>query len=174
MSKRRKSRRAYLDSFHQTPTGAYIYTGPTYSLQGSRRTAMARLIAAAAAAVICELAGGCLPAPGGSGCFYIVLPYVAALLACVSAAWAAARLAAGGAHVRAYVYEATVKKLPLRTALAAGFAGLTAAGEGFYLLRCGPQGRMGSAAAYLLCQLAAAAAMLALRRTAGTLNYRED
>ena len=54
MAQRKKGRRAYLDSFHQTPSGDYIYTGATYSLaNGSGRTAvrLAVLGAAAVAAV---------------------------------------------------------------------------------------------------------------------------
>ena len=54
MAQRKKGRRAYLDSFHQTPSGDYIYTGATYSLaNGSGRTAV-RLAVLGAAAVAAE------------------------------------------------------------------------------------------------------------------------
>ena len=89
MAQRKKGRRAYLDSFHQTPSGDYIYTGATYSLaNGSGRTAV-RLAVLGAAAVAAEAAAGCFSAPGTGRCFYILLPYAAALIACVLAAWAA-------------------------------------------------------------------------------------
>ena len=64
MAQRKKGRRAYLDSFHQTPSGDYIYTGATYSLaNGSGRTAV-RLAVLGAAAVAAEAAAGCFSAPG--------------------------------------------------------------------------------------------------------------
>ena len=129
MAQRKKGRRAYLDSFHQTPSGDYIYTGATYSLaNGSGRTAV-RLAVLGAAAVAAEAAAGCFSAPGTGRCFYILLPYAAALIACVLAAWAAVRLAAGGVRLRQYVYDGTVKKLPSRTLAAAVLAGAAALGE---------------------------------------------
>lgn len=146
MAQRKKGRRAYLDSFHQTPSGDYIYTA----------------------------AAGCFSAPGTGRCFYILLPYAAALIACVLAAWAAVRLAAGGVRLRQYVYDGTVKKLPRRTLAAAVLAGAAALGETVYLLLHGPEGLALGAAAYLLCQLGAAAAMLALRGAVLGLEYREE
>lgn len=174
MAQRKKGRRAYLDSFHQTPSGDYIYTGATYSLaNGSGRTAV-RLAVLGAAAVVAEAAAGCFSAPGTGRCFYILLPYAAALIACVLAAWAAVRLAAGGVRLRQYVYDGTVKKLPRRTLAAAVLAGAAALGETVYLLLHGPEGLALGAAAYLLCQLGAAAAMLALRGAVLGLEYREE
>lgn len=98
MAQRKKGRRAYLDSFHQTPSGDYIYTGATYSLAN------------------------------GSG----------------------------------------------RTAVRLAVLGAAAVGETVYLLLHGPEGLALGAAAYLLCQLGAAAAMLALRGAVLGLEYREE
>ena len=174
MAQRKKGRRAYLDQFHRTPAGEYIYTGSTYSLQGSRRRAMVRLAAPAAAATAAEAAAGCFSAPGTGRCAYILLPYASALIACVMAAWAVGRLIAGGERVRAYVYDGTVKKLPRRAMAAAILAAATGLGEAVYLLLNGTEGLAAGAAAYLLCQIGAAAAMLALRRTVLGLEYREE
>lgn len=135
---------------------------------------MVRLAVPAAAAVACEVAGGCFPAPGNGRCFYVILPYAAALIACVMAAWAVGRLIAGGEQVREYVYDATVKKLPGRARAAAALAAATGAGEAVYLLLHGPEGMAAGAAAYLLCQGAAAGSMAALRRAARGLDYREN
>ena len=74
MAQRKKGRRAYLDSFHQTPSGDYIYTGATYSLaNGSGRTAV-RLAVLAAAAVAAEAAPGGFYAPGTRRCVYNLVP----------------------------------------------------------------------------------------------------
>lgn len=158
-----KKRRSYLDQFHKSASGEYIYAGDHYAYsttRKSRKRALAELWLFCGGAAAATLAGGCTPAPGISRCGYVILPYMASLIAAFSLIWTMGQLAAGGDPLRAYVYEVTVKKLPHRAMITAVLSGLTIVGEGIYLVLNGAAGRTGFAALFLL--LEAAAAVLAV------------
>ncbi len=165
--KKRRARRSYLEDFHETASGDYVYTGRVHPFQGTARErvrALAALWACTALALAALVAGGCLPAAGMDGCLYVLLPYAAALLAGISVAWLMGRLTAGGESLRDYVYKDTVGKARVRGALAAAFCGLTLAGEGVYLALNGAGERAaGTAGLCLLLALALGMQVLWLR-----------
>lgn len=141
--KKRRGRRAYLEGFQKTVGGDYAFTGPSYTYveQGmTHRRAMAVRWALGAGAAALELLCGSFPAPGMSGCPYVLLPYAAALLSLVSVVWAVARMAYWGSPLREYVYRKTAAALPKRCMAAAAFAFVTLLGETVYLLRNGGDG----------------------------------
>lgn len=154
--------------FAPSATGEYVYTGPHYVQAPGRftwRQAMARRWAMGLAIAAFAVLDGCIPVPGVSGTFYVLLPYAGELVAAAMLLWAVGRMAAGGERLREYVYEQTVQKLPVRIALAAAFSGLTAVGEGIFLVLNGPSG--GGAvyiAIFLLTQTGVLAISLIWRR----------
>lgn len=153
-----KKRREYLNQFHRTASGEYVYSGEHYTFQSqgkSRRRAMTELWLSCTVAVAAVVAGGCIPAPGVGNCAYVLIPYVAAVIAAVSGIWSLGQLTAGGDPLRAYVYDDTVKKLPLRLILTAVFAGVSCLGEGLFLLLNGGQGKTGFAVLFLVLEAAA-------------------
>lgn len=129
--------------FAPSATGEYVYTGPHYVQAPGRftwRQAMARRWAMALALAALTVLDGCLPVPGMANTFYVLLPYAGELVSVCALVWAVGRMAANGEKLREYVYEETVLKLPVRTVLAAAFAGLTGAGECIFLLLHGMNG----------------------------------
>lgn len=140
---RRRGRRAYLEDFHKTANGEYVYTGAYYTYQGETMTwrqSMAVRLGLSVGAVALAVLGGMIPAPGMGGCFYVLLPYVCALISSVSVVWAAARMAHWGDPLREYVYQKTVAVLPLRCLLTAVFSAVTLVGAAVYLLLRGDDG----------------------------------
>lgn len=174
MAEQKRRRRSYLEDFHETASGEYVYTGRIHPFEGTaseRVRALAALWGCTALSLAALVAGGCLPAAGMDGCPYVLLPYAAALLAEVSVVWLMGRLTAGGESLRDYVYKSTVGKARVRGTIAAAFCGLTLAGEGLYLALNGAgERRAGSAALCLLLMLALGMQVLWLRlaRGAGT------
>lgn len=171
MAERKRRRRSYLEDFHETASGDYVYTGPTHPFQGTaqeRRRALAALWGCAAPALACLVAAGCVPAAGLGGCPYVLLPYTAALLAGISVAWLMGRLTAGGESLRDYVYKATVGRFRVRGTLAAALCALTLAGEGLYLALNGAGERLaGTVWLCLLLTLALGMQVLWLRLARG-------
>ena len=138
MAGERKPRRRAREAAYFAPSasGEYVYTGPHYRQAAGPYTwkqAMARRWGAGLIMAALAVLDGCIPVPGMSRTAYVLLPYAGELAAVCALLWAVGRMAAGGERLREYVYEQTVLKLPVRTALAAVCAGLTVAGEGIYL-----------------------------------------
>ena len=78
--KKRRGRRAHLNDFYRDVSGNYIYTGTCYVCTAApqERTALLRrLWLLAAVMVVSVVTGGCIPAPGMGGSFYLLLPYMA-------------------------------------------------------------------------------------------------
>ncbi len=137
-----KRRRAYLENFHKEQDGKSVYQGEQYTYQGSGgsgglRRELFRLWGWCAALLASLAAAGCITAPGMENCFYVLLPYAAGLMAGVSVCWALCRLTNGGDPLKAYVYEATVGALPLRSLLTALCAAACMVGEIVFAMRHG-------------------------------------
>lgn len=154
--------------FAPSATGEYVYTGAHYTQAPGRLTwkqAMARRWAMGLAMAALVVLSGCIPVPGMTNTFYVLLPYAGELVSVCSLVWAVGRMAAGGERLREYVYEETVLRLPVRTVLAAVFSAVTAAGEGLFLALHGAEGgKTGYIAAFLLAQVCVLAISLIWRR----------
>lgn len=165
--KKRRGRRAHLNDFYRDVSGNYIYTGTCYVCTAApqERTALLRrLWLLAAVMAVSVVTGGCIPAPGMGGSFYLLLPYMAEVGLTGSVVWAMTRWQAREYPMRAYVYKATVKALPGRCMAEAILAGVGAAAEVVYLLLSGTGGHGLMAALYLLLKAVSAAAALFARR----------
>lgn len=149
-------RRAYLDDFRRTVSGEYIYIGKTYAFSGTKKERKRGLILWGLQAVVMAamaMVGGCIYAPGLSYCAYILIPYVAGLLAAWSVLWGFVRLAWGGDPLREYVYSATVKQFRLRTVLAAVCSAAAIAAEILYVALHGVMDMLPGMVIFLVSQM---------------------
>ena len=110
----RKNKRAYLDDFEKDLNGNYQYRGAHYYYKGTqpRGRALAGLWALCGGGFACLLAAGFVPGATAHAPFWLLLPYMAGLLAAAYALYLLARLTAGGEPLRAYIHEQTAQKLP--------------------------------------------------------------
>lgn len=175
--KPRRRRQDYLNDFHPTADGDYVYTGALipWPKQGmSRRSALLRVILPAAAAFAAAIAGGCVSNAGLDGRPYVLLPYVAGLILSGSMCWSAGRLAMAGEELREYVYRATVERLPGLSMAAAVCAGVTLAGQIANLLLTDAGEHPLGAAVFALLEGVILAASLVLRREIGRATEQKN
>lgn len=171
---KKKKRRAYLDSFRKNEEGTYDYTGSVYRFEGNDdelRCSLIKLWGLCAVLVGSLIAAGCISAPGMDNCFYMLLPYVAALMSGISVFWALCRMTSGKNPLKEYVYEASVAKLPERTVMTVFFAAVTAIGEVVYIFIHGMEGKTAGFCVFVLLESAAAGAVLVMRRTIQRMNW---
>ena len=170
----RKKKRSKLEYFQRNAAGEYIYTGAhmTYVAEGkSRKRLLAELWTLGIGGGICLLAGGFLPIESFRGCVYVLLPYIAALVAAISCLWTISELTGGGEPMRQYVHDATVLKLPGRAMIAAVAAVLCILGQVIYCILHGG-GINGVLLAFFLLESAGAAAMVLLFRCIRSVSWR--
>lgn len=127
----RKKKRAYLDDFEKDLNGNYQYRGAHYYYKGakSRGRALAGLWVLCGGGAALVVAAGLVPGATAYAPVWLLLPYMAGLLAAVYAVYLLVRLTAGGEPLRAYIHEQTVLKLPGSCTLAAALAGITVAAQ---------------------------------------------
>lgn len=167
--KKRSGKRAYLNDFHQTLSGEYVYQGATYAFDGSkqqRQHLYYKLLAIGAVLTAAGVTSGCVTAPGSLNCVYVLLPYMIAFIAALSLIWALCRLWAGGSPLREYIYRATVEQFRPRALIAAAAACCAVLGETVYVLLHGTEGLVTGMILFLLGQVLTAAAAIFWLRTA--------
>ena len=134
---KKNNRRAYLNDFQKDETGAYIYCGAVYDYEGSAHSLRSLKI------LLCVLGGltlamllwaGLIRVPGMDHSIYILLPYVATLCGSVSVCRALVRLCMGGVSLRAYIYEESIEKLPIRCVFTACCSIAALLGELAYII----------------------------------------
>ena len=166
MEEKKKGRKAYLNDFKQNKDGKYVYTGNRYAYRGqgiSLESILFKLwLFGVCAAAVC-VAGGFIPAAGVNHCPYVLLPYMAGLLFSISVCWGVGRLTAGGARLREYVYQATVEKIPGRSAACGICMALALAGEILYIILNGAGKEPAYSALFLVLMAAGAAGSFGVR-----------
>ena len=119
---KRPYRRAYLNDFQMDASGNYVYTGKCYAFlgtDGERKRYLLKASLLEVAAVFAAIFPECLsPVELSKNAFYLV-PWLLQLVFVLLAGWSLLRLAFHASELRAYVYEATVQKLPRRSLTAA-------------------------------------------------------
>ena len=163
----RKKRHSRLEYFQRNAAGEYIYTGKhlTYvSTEKSRKRLLLELWGLGTAGMICLLVSGFLPLRSFRGCFYVLLPYMIALVAAISCLWTIGELTGGGDPLRQYVHDATVLKLPGRAMVSAVAALIGMLGEAVSCILNGADGTVGVLAAFFLLMAIGTAAMVLLYR----------
>lgn len=131
MAGKHRRTRAYLDDFKKTASGEYSYEGVLYYMEEretERKGVLMRLWFLLGGSGLLLLVCGCIPAEGMDHSAWALLPYAADWIAFAFVCDGVYRMTAGGNPLRAYVYEASVKKLPARLKILEICTALTAAG----------------------------------------------
>lgn len=163
----RNKRHSKLEYFQRNAAGEYIYTGKHMSYvstEKSRKCLLLELWVLGIAGTVCLLLCGFLPLRSFRGCFYVLLPYIVALIAAFSCLWTIGELAGGGDPLRQYVHDATVLKLPGRAMVSAVAALACISGEIVSCALNGADGEIGALIAFFLLLAVGAGAMVLLRR----------
>lgn len=168
-------KRAYLKDFQPDVNGDYVYTGAVYiwTAPEVRRRALAKLWAFVLVMAAAALTAGSVTAAGMGNCAWVLLPYIAALIALVMLGWALWRLTAAGMEIRKYVYEEAA--LPLKGR--AVFCCITIFSLLFalllYLMLHGFEGQPGRSLLLVLSQLLSGVSAVLFCRTASTLRWEK-
>ena len=106
----RKKKRAYLDDFEKDLNGNYQYRGAHYHYKGtkSRGRALAWLWVLCGGGAALVVAAGLVPGATAYAPVWLLLPYMAGLLAAGYAVYLLVRLTAAGEPLRAYIHEQTL------------------------------------------------------------------
>lgn len=147
-------RRSELKYFRRGDDGKFNYTGGycRYAGAPTRTGQLIRLWILCGIGAAALIAAGCMPAPGMTGCAYVLIPYVAALIALFASLWAVGRLSLGGDPIRETDCSAA-ESAPRRLITAGILSLVTLAGEGLYVLLHGA-GEKPDAAAVCMVLLA--------------------
>lgn len=172
---RKKGRRAYLNHYKKKENGGYVYTGKMYTCDSREdyRHIKIRLWIYAGVILACVIAAGCVSSPGGSGQFFVLLPYVAGLITAVSLVWAMCRLTVRGPSLEEHVYESTAKAIPVRAMATLIFMVLSLAGLIIYVCFNGFEDKFINFFIACLTQIFAGVFSLFLWRYMKTIPWRE-
>lgn len=170
----RKNKHAYLDDFEKDLNGNYQYRGVHYHYKGTqpRGKALAGLWVLCGGGTACLLAAGFVHGATAHAPFWLLLPYMAGLLAGVYVLYLLVRLTAGGDPLRAYIHEQTAQKLPGVCLAAAVLAALTAAAQ-LVQLALGGQ-NLAARLLFAALQTVAAAAFIRASKRFKVLKYEKQ
>lgn len=120
--KKRRGRWSFLNDFKLGNSGQYSYMGTVYSYEGELpyKKAAVRIGILGGVIALAALAAWTIPAPSvlGINNYYVIPLMILEAIAVFVTVWGVVRFLAGGSKLRAYAYEATVKKLPIRASFA--------------------------------------------------------
>ena len=170
----RKNKHAYLDDFEKDLNGNYQYRGAHYYYKGTqpRGKALAGLWVLCGGGTACLLAAGFVHGATAHAPFWLLLPYMAGLLAGVYVLYLLVRLTAGGDPLRAYIHEQTAQKLPGVCLAAAVLAALTATAQ-LVQLALGGQ-NLAARLLFAALQTVAAAAFIRANKRFKVLKYEKQ
>ncbi|MDY5410164.1 MAG: hypothetical protein SPG86_01070 [Gemmiger sp.] len=170
----RKNKNAYLDDFEKDLNGNYQYRGAHYYYKGTqpRGKALVGLWVLCGGGTACLLAAGFVHGATAHAPFWLLLPYMAGLLAGVYVLYLLVRLTAGGDPLRAYIHEQTAQKLPGVCLAAAVLAALTAVAQ-LVQLALGGQ-NLAARLLFAALQTVAAAAFIRANKRFKVLKYEKQ
>ena len=170
----RKNKNAYLDDFEKDLNGNYQYRGAHYYYKGTqpRGKALAGLWVLCGGGTSCLLAAGFVHGATAHAPFWLLLPYMAGLLAGVYVLYLLVRLTAGGDPLRAYIHEQTAQKLPGVCLAAAVLAALPAVAQ-LVQLALGGQ-NLAARLLFAALQTVAAAAFIRANKRFKVLKYEKQ
>ena len=156
-----RKHRSELEYFRRDEEGKFFYTGGycRYAGKPTRIRQLALLWTICGTSALALITAGCLSAPGMTGSVYVLIPYVAALIALCAGLWALGRLSLGGDPIRE-TDCASAESAPRRLTAAGVLSLAVAAGEGLHLLLHGAADKQEATTACLL--LLAVSGILAL------------
>lgn len=170
----RKNKHAYLDDFEKDLNGNYQYRGAHYYYKGTqpRGKALVGLWVLCGGGTACLLAAGFVHGATAHAPFWLLLPYMAGLLAGVYVLYLLVRLTAGGDPLRAYIHEQTAQKLPGVCLAAAVLAALPAVAQ-LVQLALGGQ-NLAARLLFAALQTVAAAAFIRANKRFKVLKYEKQ
>lgn len=170
----RKNKNAYLDDFEKDLNGNYQYRGAHYYYKGTqpRGKALVGLWVLCGGGTACLLAAGFVHGATAHAPFWLLLPYMAGLLAGVYVLYLLVRLTAGGDPLRAYIHEQTAQKLPGVCLAAAVLAALPAVAQ-LVQLALGGQ-NLAARLLFAALQTVAAAAFIRANKRFKVLKYEKQ
>ena len=162
--KKAKGKYAHLNDYRLTDDGTYEYAGIYHEWVSEEvRTAYTSKAKLLLGVAIAGLAiAGCVPAPGTFGAFYVLVPFICAVIGTVLTTAALIRLIREGSRVRDHIYEKSVPMLPAKLAIGGAGALSCAMGELAHILVVGAGDGLAFAIAFVLVMLVAGACMLLL------------
>lgn len=169
------SRRDYLNDFHPTADGNFVYSGShlTWSSTGlSRRRALIGFWFLALIQAIGVIVCGSIPAPGMLNCAWVILPYAAAAASAFLLILALIRLTFGGDPLREYIHRKTVRRFPIFTGACIGFCVLSILTEMLYRMLYGWEDHKAYAAVYLVGQVLQVLCALLWRKLNGRVRWQ--
>ena len=172
----RKKKRAYLDDFEKDLNGNYQYRGAHYHYKGtkSRGRALAVLWVLCGGGAALVVAAGLVPGATAYAPFWLLLPYMAALVLALYAVVLLVRLTRGGVRLRAYVHEQTAQKLPSFCRATAVLCAAAAAGQGVAVFAADTQLLMSTCGIFILFELLSCAAFAAAARLLKRMPWEKE
>ena len=162
--KKAKGKYAHLNDYKLNEDGEYEYAGLYHEWVSDEvrapYTDKAKLLLGVD--IACLVIAGCVPAPGTFGAFYVLVPFICAVIGTVLSTTAIVRLIREGSRVRDHIYEKSVPMLPAKLAIAGAGSLSSAMGELAHILAVGAGDKLAFAIAFVLVMLAAGACMLVL------------
>ena len=172
----RKNKHAYLDDFEKDLNGNYQYRGAHYYYKGTqpRGKALAGLWVLCGGGAACLLAAGFVHGATAHAPFWLLLPYMAGLLAGVYVLYLLVRLTAGGDPLRAYIHEQTAQKLPSLCRATAVLCAVAAVGQGVAVFAADAQMLMSTCGIFILFELLSCAAFAAAARLLKRMPWEKE
>ena len=164
--KKLKGRYAHIKDYRQADDGSYEYVGIYHEwADADEAVAFARQATIlSAAAIACLAVAGCVPAPGTFGAFYVVVPYLCAVLGVALSAAAFLRLVREGTRVRDHIYEKSVPMLPVKLGIGLAGAFSCAMGELAHVIVVGAGDKLAFGLVFVALMLASGVCLLLLLR----------
>ena len=165
--KKAKGKYAHLNDYKLTDDGTYEYAGIYHEWVSDE---VAGLYASKAklfigVAIACLVIAGCVPAPGTFGAFYVVVPYICAVIGVALSTTALVRIIGEGLRLRDHIYEKSVPMLPAKLAIGAAGSLASGMGELVHILVMRPENNLAFAIVFVLVMVAAGAVLLLLLNT---------
>ena len=172
--KYRGRRKAYVDDYKINEKGEYEYQGVRYQwnlgeAEGKRLLLHFRLLGPVIFG--CMLVAGCIPAPGVNFWPFLMIPYLAGVVASVSLWIVLWQMCGEKSPMREHVYKESVEKLPFRTLLTGILAFAAVIGEIVFVCLYGFLGHAVSAVFFIILEVLALAGVIYIRKRAGDLKW---
>ncbi|MBQ7160784.1 MAG: hypothetical protein IJR90_03660 [Clostridia bacterium] len=133
---KRRGRRSYLNDFHLEGS-EYVYRGNTYAFEGGekeRKSFLTFMTLGSLVSLLLAAGQEIFPPVEMSDSPFTTVPWLLQTIAVCTVIWGVYKLLRGGDPMREYVYEKSVKKLPVRLLIASVASFVTVASEAIYIV----------------------------------------
>ena len=134
--KKRRGRRYYLNDFHLVGS-EYVYRGNMYAFDGGqreRRRFLTLITLGSFVSLLTAAGQEVFPPVEMSDSLFTTIPWLLQMIAVCTVIWGVYKLLRGNDPMREYVYEKSVKKLPVRLLISMAASFVTFASEAIYIV----------------------------------------